>query len=134
MKIKYQNDVIIIYLYNYYLSIDKKDKLHQEIKDLFVNLIKNYKLDLFGYFKVDIYNNKKYGSILEINKIFGDNNEFIDLKIIIHHNTKFYLSMNEYYFLDINDVKYQNNKYLVDIENIDNLASFMEFGEIEYDK
>ncbi len=134
MKIKYQSDLIIIYLYKHFLEYDNKDKLHHEIKEIFINLIKNYKLDLFGYFKVDIYENKKYGCILEINKIYSDNSDYIDLKVILHHNTKFYLVMNEYYFLNIENVKYHNNNFYLDIENIENLDNYIEFGEIYYDK
>lgn len=134
MKIKYQSDLIIIYLYKHFLEYDNKDKLHHEIKEIFINLIKNYKLDLFGYFKVDIYENKKYGCILEINKIYSDNSDYIDLKVILHRNTKFYLVMSEYYFLNIENVKYHNNNFYLDIENIENLDNYIEFGEIYYDK
>lgn len=134
MKIKYQSDLIIIYLYKHFLEYDNKDKLHHEIKEIFINLIKNYNLDLFGYFKVDIYENKKYGCILEINKIYSDNSDYIDLKVILHHNTKFYLVMNEYYFLNIEHVKYHNNNFYLDIDNIENLDNYIEFGEIYYDK
>ena len=134
MKIKYQSDLIIIYLYKHFLEYDNKDKLHHEIKEIFINLIKNYNLDLFGYFKVDIYENKKYGCILEINKIYSDNSDYIDLKVILHRNTKFYLVMNEYYFLNIENVKYHNNNFYLDIENIENLDNYIEFGEIYYDK
>lgn len=125
--------MINVYLYKYFLDYDSKDKLHREIKELFVNLIKNYNLDLFGYFKVDIYENKKYGCILEINKIYGDNTEFIDLKIILHRKTTFYLVMDEYYYFDLKDILYRNNKYLINIENIDNLDKYIEYGEINYD-
>ena len=132
MKIKHLNDLIIIYLYKYQFDINNKNDLYQEIKNLFVNLIKNYKLNLFGYYKVDIYENKKYGYILEINKIYGNDNDFIDLKLILHHNTKFYLMIDDFFFLDLCDViKYQN---CIDIEKIDNLDKIIEFGEIRYDK
>ena len=75
---------------------------------------------------------KKYGFILEINKIYGNDNDFIDLKLILHHNTKFYLIIDDFFFLDLCDVvKYQN---CIDIEKIDNLDKIIEFGEIRYDK
>ena len=86
------------------------------------------------FFKVDIYENQKYGCILEIKKIYGDNTDFIDLKIVLHRNITFNLVMDEYYFFNFDDVIYKNNKYYVDINKIDNLDKYMEFGVINYDK
>ena len=64
MKIEYSNNKIIIYLFKYDLTYDNVSSLNTEIKNIFIKLIKIYKLDFFGYFKVIIYRNKKYGSIL----------------------------------------------------------------------
>lgn len=134
MKIEYQNDLLIVYLYKYIFSFNHKEELYKEIKNLFINLIKNYHLDLNGYFKVDIYENLKYGVVLEINKIYGNSNDFIDLKIILHHNTKFYLVMDDYHFFNNHDVIIKDNKYYIDIEKIDNILKYVEFGIIKYDK
>ena len=135
MKIEYKENKIIIYLYRYKLDINNVEKLNKEIKNIFIKLIKVYKMDFFGYSKVHVYENKKYGSILEIEKIY--NNEFnldiIDLKLIIHENTKFYLEMDDYVLdKEISNMFFKDNKYYVNIEKIDNITPLIEFGKIIY--
>lgn len=135
MKIELINDKIIIYLYKYQLSFDSTVKLNDEIKSLFIKLIKVYHLDFFGYSKVHIYENKKYGSILEIEKIYNSefNIEIIDLKLLVHRNTLFYLVFDDYYeFLKDKQMVIKNNKYYVDINLFDNILKYIEYGGIIY--
>ena len=113
MKIEYKDNKIIIYLYRYKLDIRDIEKLNKEIKSIFIKLIKVYKMDFFGYSKVHVYENKKYGSILEIEKIYQNdfNLDIIDLKLIIHEDAKFYLEMNDYLFdLKIDEIFFKDNK------------------------
>lgn len=133
MKIDYVGDLIVIYLYKYHLNLDSMEELKQEIKSLFVILMKNYHLSLTGYFKVDLYENKKYGFILEIKKLYNELT-FTDLKIIIHYDTKFYLVTDSYYFFNIKESFIKNNKYYYNLDTIDKLDNYIEFGSIYYDK
>lgn len=131
MKIEYSNNKIIIYLFKYDLSYDNVNNLNTEIKNIFIKLIKIYKFDFFGYFKVIIYRNKKYGSILEIEKIYSSDyeKEIIDLKIIVKDDIDIYLCFDEYpYLIDNNYIFVFNNKYYVNIKNIDNIYNYIEFG------
>ena len=134
MKLEFKNNLLIIYLYKYLFDYQDNKLLHQEIKTLFINLIKNYHISLFGFLKVDIYENKKYGCILEVSKINDNDLDYLDLKIIIHSNVNFYLVMDKYYFFNLKDVVYKDNKYYINIVNIDNIVKYIEFGNIEYDK
>ena len=137
MKIDFNNDKTIIYLYQDKLDFDNIDKLNKEIKDIFIKLIKIYHLDFFGYFKVHIYENKKYGCILEIEKKFGNefNIDIIDLKLVIHKDSPFYLEMNDYLFdYKIDNLQVINNKYYVNIDDLDNLNKYIEYGKIIYKK
>ena len=135
MKVEYKNNKIIIYLYRYKLDIHDVGKLNEEVKNIFIKLIKVHKMNFFGYSIVHVYENKKYGSILEIEKIYQNdfNLDIIDLKLIIHENTIFYLEMDDY-LLDneMKDMFIKNNKYYINIENIDNVMPFLEFGNIIY--
>lgn len=133
MKIECKDDKIIIYLYRYYLDLDNIEKLNKEIRNLFVKLIKTYKLKLFGYHKVHLYHNKKYGNVLEIDKIYEDefHSEIIDLKIIIHDDTKFFIEFDDWYFKEAR-FNEKNGKYYLNIDNIDNLYPYLEFGKLIY--
>lgn len=137
MKIESKDNLIYIYLYRYKLDFSDMNNLNKEIKNVFIKLIKVYKLDFFGYSKVNIYENKKYGCILEIEKIYNNefNDDLIDLKLIIHENTPFYLEFDDYLF-DFFDkqVIRENNKYYLNLEDIDNLYKYIEFGKIVYEK
>ena len=94
MKIEFNDDKTIIYLYQYHLDYNDIKKLNEQIKNIFLKVIKKYNINFFGLSKVDIFENSKYGCILEIEKIYSNdffNTEIIDLKIIVHKNIPFYL-------------------------------------------
>jgi len=134
MKIEYDDNKTIIYLYRYILDFNDIDKLNREIKNIFIKLIKVYHLNLLGYFKVDIYENKKYGCILEIEKIFDDFNiDIIDLKLVIHKSVDFYLCLDDYLFdYEIRNLQVIDNKYYININNLDNFLKYIEYGKIIY--
>ena len=136
MKIESKDEKLVVYLYRYHLTIDDIDKLNREIKNIFIKLIKYYHLDFFGYSKVSVYYNKYYGSVLEIEKIYNNefNREIIDLKLLIYNNTKFFLEFEDYPFSKEMPFVYENNKFYVDLENIDNIYKYIEFGKVIYDK
>lgn len=131
MKIECLEDKVIIYLYRYILDFDNMEKLNSQVKNIFIKLIKVYKLDFFGYSKVHIYNHKKYGSILEIEKIYNSefNSDIIDLKLVIHDDTEFLLEFDDRYF---NELEYKGGKYYLNLDKVDNLYKYLEFGKIIY--
>lgn len=135
MKIEMEDNKIIVYLFRYVLDLHNMEKLNKEIKNIFIKLIKIYDLDFFGYSKVDIYVNKKYGCILEIDKIYNNdfNKDIIDLKLVIHENIPFYLEISDYIVEELyNKIFIKNNKFYIDLVDIDNLAKYIEFGNIRY--
>ena len=135
MKIECIEKKIIIYLYKTMLDFDNIEKLNEDIKSIFVKMIKIYNLDFFGYSKVHIYENKKYGSVLEIEKIYNNdfNMDIIDLKLVVHKDTPFYLEFNDYLFDEKkNDVIVRDNKFYLDLDKIDNIYEYIEFGKIVY--
>ena len=136
MKIEFDDKKTIVYIYRYKLDIKDIPKLNKEIKNIFIKLIKVYHLDFFGYSKVHVYENKKYGCILEIEKIYNNdfNYDIIDLKLIIHENCPFYLEFFDYPFNNEIDICMQNNRYYVSIEKLDNIIKYIEYGKIIYKK
>ena len=136
MKIEFDINKIIVYLYQYQLNFDDINILNSEIKKIFIKLIDKYQINFWGYSKVSIYNNDKYGNILEIEKIYSAS-EFtlstIDLKIIVYKNVLMYLEFDDYYFDKIpNGLIIKNNKYYLDINDIKNINEYIEYGRINY--
>ncbi len=133
MKIENIDNKIIIYLYKEKIP-NTTSLLKENVKNLFVNLIRKYHLNLFGYAKVTIYQNDQYGCILEIDKLYNDLDiNIIDLQLIVHKNVDFYLEISDaLYFDDFKDVICKNNKFYVDINCLDNLLKYIECGKIIY--
>ena len=134
MKIDVKEDKTIVYLYKYQLSFNDIEKLNKEIKNIFVKLIKVYKLDLYGYLKVYVYCNEQYGYVLEIETLYDDSDfETIDLKLVIYDNCKFYLKSNDYFLFDnVDEIYYDNDYYYVNLAYLNNLISYIEHGQIVY--
>lgn len=133
MKIKYASEQIVIYLYRYNLDLNDSNRLNKQIKSIFIKLIKVYGVSFSGYFKVDIYENKKYGYILEIEKVYNSEFNFniIDLKITIHSDVTFYLKTDDYPL--IHNIKAINidGYFYINLDDIDNFWEYIEFGSIE---
>ena len=86
MKIKKEDNLLIIYLYKEKLPLDNKAELYLKIKELF-NKLGDYITNVEGLYEVIIYENQYYGYIIEIknhaNLIIG----FYDIKIKEIHLT-----------------------------------------------
>lgn len=134
MKIEFKEDKTIVYLYKYQLSFDDIEKVNKEIKNIFIKLIKVYKLDLQGYLKVHVYCNKIYGYVLEIESLYTDSDfEAVDLKLVIYDNCEFYFKTDDYSMIESHDkIYYDGNSFYVNIAKLDNLINYIEHGEIIY--
>lgn len=135
MKIELTNEKIVVYLNNYYFNTSDKDKLIREIKDLFIKLIKIYKLSFSGIYKVNLYENKLYGSILEIIKqeelLFSS--DLIDIKVSVKKNNDIYLKTSDYFvFEDYQNIYYRDNSYYLNILDTSNYLKLIEFCKIVY--
>lgn len=135
MKIELTNEKIVVYLNNYYFNTSDKDKLIREIKDLFIKLIKIYKLSFSGIYKVNLYENKLYGSILEIIKqeelLFS--RDLIDIKVSVKKNNDIYLKTSDYFvFEDYQNIYYRDNNYYLNILDTSNYLKLIEFCKIVY--
>ena len=137
MKIVNDNNKINIFMLENSLNVNNYNELNSEIKNLFIKLIKKYKLDLFGYLKVTVFHNNICGNYLEIDKLYnsGYKEDIIDLKIIVYKNVPVYLEFDEYPLLAIGKkIKCLNNKYYLEIDNSMDLYQYLEYGKIIYYK
>lgn len=136
MKIEYIDNKLIIYLRDYFFKNYDIKELTKDIKELFSKLLYYYKIELSGLYEVMIYDNKKYGSILEIIKkedLFNPN--VIDIKLKLFKDKDFYFKTNDFFILSsYNNIYYDNNDYYININNIDDINKVIEFGNILYNK
>ena len=135
MKIKINNDLIIVYLINTFFDDLEKKELIIRIKEVFIRLIEYYNFDLKGSFECILYENKKYGTIMEIKNhdelLFP--RDLIDIKVKLYKNSKFYFKTIDYFIISkYQDIYYDKRYYYIDINNIDNIIDVIEFGDILY--
>ncbi len=129
------NEKIVLYLYNYFFKSEEKLEITKEIKKIFIKLIKYYNLKIGGVYNVLVYDNKNYGTILEIEKtselLF--NPDLIDIKVKIFKDNDFYLKTKDYFEIaQFNNIYYDGNYYYLDISKVSNIIFLIEFGSIEY--
>lgn len=147
MKIIVNDDInMIIFLNRMYLDdIDFKSK--DELEIYFQKLLKilktYYKININGYYEINVYIDKNYGAILELKKeeleYFGYFEGEVDMQLIIH-NSDFLYEIEDYFWIDsdlrkkISLYKYNNKIYMKIIKNIDNitLGKVIENGKIKY--
>lgn len=126
---------VFINKYNFRdFEIVQKDILLTTIKDLILKMNIRYKLNLSGFYKIKVYPNDKLGVFLNIIKI--DDNDFsneAEFRIIVYNDEKFFLETDEVEMFDRKILKrYYNGKFYMDIDEIDNIFSFIDMGNIIY--
>lgn len=135
MKIEEIDDLIVVYLMNTYFESINKNNLLSQIKDIFIRLIEYYHYELKGIYNVYLYENIKYGTVIEINKtdelLFS--REIIDIKLKIYNNKKFYFKTNDiFYIKNYKNIYYDNGYYYINLDDVDNLLNIIEYGKIIY--
>lgn len=137
MKVeKINDDLINIYFNPYYfkdIDLNNKLELIEVIKDLIKKAESRYKLFLSGFYKIKVYPNKKLGVFLNIIKI--DDNEFsntTDFRIVIYPNEKFFLETELYELFNNVDMRYCNNKFYIDIDDVDNILPISDMVDVIY--
>ena len=138
MKVKVnEEEKIVIYMHNYFFKSTNSEIITKEVKELFIKLIKHYKMKINGIYNVYIFENEKYGTILEIESkeqlLF--NPDLIDVKVKFCKEANIYLKTNNYFILEnYNNIYYFDNYFYIDILNISNILDIIEFVDIIYDK
>ena len=137
MKVEKINDDLINIYFNpfYFKDIDLNNKLEliEVIKDLIKKAESRYKLFLSGFYKIKVYPNKKLGVFLNIIKI--DDNEFsntTDFRIVIYPNEKFFLETELYELFNNVEMRYCNNKFYIDIDDVDNILPISYMVDVIY--
>ena len=133
MNIAEVDDLIIVYLMDNFF--DYKEDLTLKVKEIFIRLIEFYHYDLKGVFNVSLFENIKYGTILEIKKIdeLLFPRDIIDIRLKIYNNKKIYFKTKDMFYINkYNNIYYDGKFYYIDIENIDNYLNIAEYGNLLY--
>lgn len=114
------------------------NNINDYIKKLLLRLKKKYKMKFTGFYQINIYKNSLIGLIIDIIKEDEEDYfyDLVDLKIKVYENSTIYLEFNDYFFNNKKKIKNLNNKYYMQIDNIDksDFLSMIEFGELIYGK
>ncbi len=137
MKVEKINDELINAYFNtfYFKQIDLNNKLElvEIIKDLIKKIEVRYSIYLSGFYKIKVYPNQKLGVFLNIIKI--DDNEFsntTDFRIVIYPNEKFFLETEYYELFPNSKIRYYDNKFYIDSDDIENIDTITDMINVIY--
>ncbi len=133
MKVDFENNVIYVYFYEEKINLNDMMEVNNKIKKIIVRLIKRYKLNISGYNKVTVYHNSNFGLVLKIERMYNTISVtgIIDLKVIIYKDVDMYLEFDDYCFIERpKNLIVKNNKYYLNLENIDNIYKYIELGKL----
>ena len=136
MKILESDSKITIHINKNLPNLKDKESLEKYIKKL-ISLIKKKGIEIVsGLYIARIYQNYKYGLIIELEileelELFKD---IIDLKILVYENSKMYLEIDDYFLVSFNKKLRYNDKFYLNIDDLSDydLISLLEFGNIIY--
>lgn len=107
------------------------EDINDFLKKLILKLKKKYKLDIFGFYQVNVYKNDMVGMIVDIIKDDDASflSDWVDLKINVYDNSEVWLKFDDY-FLDLKEKFYKlEDTYYTNITDIDkkSFLSMIEF-------
>ena len=104
------------------------------LRNVFLDISEVYKIDLFGYFKVDIFLDEKIGAFVEITKIddYISYGKKIDTKVNISVSN-FYLKTKDLSkIFCYRPIYVLDDYYYISTASVDNISDLLEFCNIEY--
>lgn len=141
MKYIFYEENITVFIYkNINESLINKDNIEEYIKKILINIKKTYKKKISGYYLINIYQNKKYGIIIDIIKEeeFDFLPDVVDIKVEIEEDSDIYLKIEDYFLINniTNNIYTYDNNFYINIENIDknNIFKLSDFYKIIYGK
>lgn len=134
MSLDIIDDKYVLFFNNCRLEEIDERELGAFLKEVFKALSDIYLIDLFGYFKVDIYVDKKVGSYVEIEKVddYISYSKKIDTKVMLNINS-FYLKTNDLSkVFKYKPIYYLDGYYYVSTESVDKIEEIVEFCKVVY--
>ena len=133
MKIVSSDDKITVYTYK------KEDtrNINNYIKSLIKKLKTKYKLNILGFYQINIYKNNKIGMVIDIIKDDEDYfYDLLDLKIKFYEDSRMFLKFHDYFFNNKKDIFILDNDYYIEVNDLSEKDIFymIEFCSIIYGK
>lgn len=148
MKVSIIDDNNIIVFLNAFniknIDFNNKENIEKNFRELFLKLKYIYNLNIKGYYNINIYIDKVYGAILEIEhediEYFDYYDNKIDMRVNVVSDAKFLYKIKDLFDLNediLNNIvlyKFRNNLYVLLKENISfyKLGSLLEISDLVY--
>lgn len=140
MKLDIENDKFVVFL-NKKIDIVNKHKLEIYLKKILIKIKNRYDIKLNGYYIINIYINKFYGTIIEIKNENLDYYSYfnqVDMEINIFKDSLFLYEIDFEYIekgllKNVKIYKLEDKIYLKIINNI-NMSKLLEYSNILYGK
>lgn len=116
------------------LSCIDENNISIFLRDVFLNISNVYLIDLFGYYKVDIYIDDKIGAYVEIFKLddYISYSKKIDTKVSLVCDNFYFKTNDLSQIFKYRPIYYLDDYYYVSTKDVDNIFELMDFCEIEY--
>lgn len=117
MKVVSSDDKVTVFSYDI-----EDSNINDYIKKMVLKLKKKYRINISGFYQINVYKNRKVGMIIDIIKEDDMDyfNDLVDLKIKVYNDSDVYFSFDDYFFSKRRNVKVLDNKYYIDIEELSN--------------
>lgn len=135
MRIEIIDDGIKMFFQNEFFSNinwHEKEQVVEKIKSLFLRIRKKYHLHIKGLYKVKVYPHE-IGVTIEAIQLEEETytNADVDLRIIILFQREMYLKIEDSSFIEDTNLPYfYKNGYYVDVDDIDNIIKYIEYGTL----
>ena len=132
MKVVFSENKISIFMPKIISNADINDY----IKKLIIKLKHNYKVDIFGFYKVNVYKNQRIGMIIDL--IMEEEIDFfkdlLDLKIEVKEDSEIYLKFDDYFLNNNKNIYHFKDNYYISIDNLSDsdFLSMIEFSKPVY--
>ena len=133
MKFEVLDDKYLFFTNKIYIFDEEKD-ISVFLKDMFLIINEVYSLELFGYFKVDIFIDDKIGAFVEISKLddYISYSKKIDTKVIINRNSFYFKTKDLSLIYQYENIYRKDNYYYVSTKDVENILDLLDFCEIDY--
>ena len=119
MKVEMLSDKIIVYLFDNN-TYNKNSDIKMMLVNVFNDLNKYYDINFFGSYSLELYINKYYGMILEIeNNENETDDDIVNLKLNILRDTLFLYEVEDQLEYLKYEVYYYEDKFYVNVKKLD---------------
>ncbi len=120
------DDNIIVFLNKFNIKnidFDSKENIEKNFRNIFLRLKHIYNLNIKGYYNINIYTDKFYGAVLEIEhediEYFDYFDNKVDMRVNVVSDSKFLYKIKDIFCLDktlLNNIYLFKNDYYIELK------------------